>query len=266
MEFGVFLREYREGIRAATGKVFSRKELVEKVFSGKGFDEVGLRQIAKRLEKWETDGVIPSSDNERVILKAFFKIKDLENPTDTELAKAITAQGEDDDVPAEPVKLSKPKQVYSIGKEPFTGVAREDYGSAYKAWKGVPMYNAPVTASFIETYRDDNFYQPTYYLHDPRFKGCKFGAIITGDSMHSEIRHGDHVICQEITDWRFVVYGDIYYIVSSNGLETCKYLNADPDNPDNFLLVPRNEAISPSPIPKDMILKMYKVRGVVRGY
>jgi SOS-response transcriptional repressor LexA len=170
------------------------------------------------------------------------------------------------EMPLEPVKLSKPKQVITFGKEPFTRLVAEEYAGAYGKWRGVPMYNTPVTASFIETYRDENFFQPTYYLHDPRFKDCKFGAIITGDSMHSEIRHGDHVVCQEITDWRFVVYGDIYYIVSTNGLETCKYLNADPHDANNFLLVPRNEAISPSPIPKDMILKMYKVRGVVRGY
>jgi hypothetical protein len=62
------------------------------------------------------------------------------------------------------------------------------------------------------------------------------------------------------------VFGEIYYVVSTNGLETCKYLNADPNNPNNFLLVPRNESISPSPIPKDMILRMYKVRGIIRGY
>jgi phage repressor protein C with HTH and peptisase S24 domain len=164
------------------------------------------------------------------------------------------------------VKLAKPKQVIPLGKHAHTNLKLEEYAAAYGDWLGVPMYNTPVTASFIETYRDEAMYQPTYYLHDPRFKDCKFGAIITGDSMHSEIRHGDHVICQEIMDWRFVVYGDIYYIVSTNGLETCKYLNADPSDKDNFLLVPRNDSISPSPIPKNMILKMYKVRGVVRGY
>ena len=164
------------------------------------------------------------------------------------------------------IKLSKPKEVIPMGKHAHSKLKPEEYAVAYGNWPGVPMYNAPVTASFIETYRDEAIYQPAYYLHDPRFKECKFGAIITGDSMHSEIRHGDHVICQEILDWRFVVYGDIYYIVSTNGMETCKYLNADPHDQNNFLLVPRNDSISPSPIPKDMILKMYKVRGVVRGY
>lgn len=165
------------------------------------------------------------------------------------------------------ISLSQPKEVIPVGKHQATGRLKPDeYAAAYKGWLGVPMYNAPVTASFVETYRDESVYQPAYYLHDPRFKDCKFGAIITGDSMHSEIRHGDHVVCQEILDWSFVVFGDIYYIVSTNGLETCKYLNADPADKNNFLLVPRNEAISPSPLPKGMILRMYKVRGIIRGY
>lgn len=83
--------------------------------------------------------------------------------------------------------------------------------------------------------------------------------------MHSEIRHGDFVVCKEVTDQSFIVYGEIYYVVAKNGLETCKYLNAGADD-DTVLLVPRNEKISPSPIKKQMILKLYKVRGIVRGY
>ena len=164
------------------------------------------------------------------------------------------------------IKLSGPKVVIPLGKHAHHKLSPEQYAEAYKDWPGVPMYNVPITASFVETYRDNPVYQPYYYLHDPRFKDCDFGAIITGDSMYAEIRHGDFVACKEITDWRFVVYGDIYYVVANNGLETCKYINADPHDQGNFLLVPRNESISPSPIPKDMISRMYKVRGIIRGY
>lgn len=163
-------------------------------------------------------------------------------------------------------RSSKEKEVIPFGKHAPLRLTADQYGEAFGDWKGLPMYNVPVTASFVETYRDERAYQPQYYLHDPRFKDCSFGAIITGDSMHSEIRHGDFVICQEITDKRFIVYGDIYYVVASNGLETCKYINADPKNPNNLLLVARNEKISPSPIPKEMITRLYKVRGILRGY
>ena len=164
------------------------------------------------------------------------------------------------------IKASAPKEVIPLGRHPHSKLSAQQYTEAFKDWPGLPMYNMPITASFIDTYRDVNTFQPQYYLHDPRFRDCDFGAIITGDSMHSEIRHGDFIACKEITDIRFIVFGDIYYVVATNGLETCKYINADPNDEHNFLLVPRNENISPSPIPKDMILKIYKVRGIIRGY
>lgn len=158
--------------------------------------------------------------------------------------------------------LQNPAEVMLVGKQPPFKVPPV----GFSAWKGLPMYNVPITASFIETYRDQAYYQPAYYLQDARFKDCNFGTIVTGDSMHSEIRHGDHVICQEILDKSFIVYGDIYYVVASNGLETCKYVNADLRNEDNVMLVARNENISPSPIPKTMIKRLFKVKGVLRAY
>jgi transcriptional regulator with XRE-family HTH domain len=161
---------------------------------------------------------------------------------------------------------SRKKEVIILGKNPNQRLRPEEYAEAFGNWAGLPMYNTPITATFVETYRDENIYQPQYYLHDPRFRDCDFGAIITGDSMHSEIRHGDFVACKEVTDTRFIVFGDIYYVVASNGLETCKYVNIDPSNPDNLLLVPKNEKLSPSPLPKDMLVRLYKVRGIVRGY
>jgi len=163
-------------------------------------------------------------------------------------------------------KLSTKKEIIPLGKQVPLRLTADQYSEAFGDWQGLPMYNTPITASFVATYRDEHTYTPQYYLHDPRFRDCDFGAIITGDSMHSEIRHGDFVVCKQIIDKSFVVYGDIYYIVSKNGLETCKYINADKTNPDNWLLVPRNEAISPSPIHREMVDKLYKVKGIVRGY
>lgn len=133
-------------------------------------------------------------------------------------------------------------------------------------WDGLPMFNVPISASFITHYRDEGYYQPQYYLKDNRFRDCNFGTVVTGDSMHSEIRHGDYVICKQIMDKRFIVYGDIYYIVATNGLETCKYIQAHKTDDSMLMLVPYNKVIDPSPIPKDMIYELYKVKGIVRGY
>lgn len=171
------------------------------------------------------------------------------------------------------------KKIVALGKKIPSRLTAEEHAEAFPNWEGVPVYNKQISASFIEQYQDvDNDWQPTYYLKDPDFRNCNFAARIAGDSMHSEIRHGDYVVCQEIIDTRFIVYGDIYYVVASNGLETCKYVNAyevysnDPkDTRRRFddtkvLLVPKNDSISPTPLPKDMILKLYKVKGIIRSY
>lgn len=162
------------------------------------------------------------------------------------------------------VKEAPKKEVVLLGKNPNLRLKPEDYAQAFGDWKGLPIFNKPISASFITHYREES-YEPYYYLHDPRFKDCDFGAIITGDSMHSEIRHGDIVVCKEVLDKSFIVYGDIYYVVATNGLETCKYVNGH-DDEDFLMLVPRNEKIKPSPIRKDQIGRLFKVRGLIRGY
>lgn len=160
----------------------------------------------------------------------------------------------------------KKNSVEVVGKTAVKRLREDEFDEAYEEWEGLPVYNQTVSASFVEHYQDEAIYEPIYRLRDPRFKDCNFAAIITGDSMHDEIRHGDYVVCQEITDRSFIVYGDIYYIVANNGLETCKYVNADRQDDEQILLVPKNEKISPSPIRKDMVLKLYKVKGIIRGY
>lgn len=253
------------------------KELIDKLdVSIRSFERkinVGGSAITRAIER----NTKIKEDTVDKILKAYPNVnrKWLETGTGDMFISAPTSVKSSDttenselegDIDALKVKLSQDKQVIIFGKESYYRLRPDEYTNAFRDWRGVPMYNVPVTASFVETYRDESVFHPQYYLHDPRFKDCNFGAIITGDSMYSEIRHGDFVVCQEITDKRFVVFGDIYYVVSSNGLETCKYLNADPNSKENYLLVPRNENISPSPIPKDMITRLFKVRGVLRGY
>ena len=154
------------------------------------------------------------------------------------------------------------------GKLQVVNKSRAIKASAEEAqaiWQGVPVYDVPISASFVSHYRDE-FYEPLYYLRDKRFKDCDFASVITGDSMHSEIRHGDYVVCKEITDTRFIDFGAIYYVVATNGLETCKYLHPVLDDDDMLMLVPYNKSVPASPIPKDMILRLYRVKGIVRGY
>ncbi len=155
-------------------------------------------------------------------------------------------------------KRNKPLAISAEEKENSAVVVRKD-------WPGLPVYNVPITASFVEVYRDEHI-APEYYLKDRKYIDCDFAAVIRGDSMHSEIRHGDYVICKRIEDLGFLAFGEIYYIVSTNGLETCKYLHPDLNNEDRLLLVAYNKSVPSSPIPKKYIRSLYKVRGIIRAY
>lgn len=158
------------------------------------------------------------------------------------------------------------KEVIALGKKVPMRLKPEEFEDAFPDWPGVPVFNQPISASFVQHYRDEHTYEPLYHLRDPRFKDCNFAAIITGDSMHSEIRHGDYVVCKEITDRSLILFGDIYYVSTKNGMETCKYVNADPDDKHSIMLVPKNPNISPTSMKKSMIDRLYKVKGIIRGY
>lgn len=220
------------------------KELREKfgLSQQKLSDETGISR--DKIGKWETGKGSPKVEDHKILVNYFAGKDKISKQTPEPTTKT---------------------NIIPVGKHAPMRLREEGFGSAYEDWEGIPMYNVPITASFVESYRDESLYTPFYYLRDPRFRDCDFGAVISGDSMHSEIRHGDFVACKRITDLRFLVYGDIYYIVASNGLETCKYINAG-KNEDEIMLHAKNEKISPSPLPKDMIMEIYKVRGIIRSY
>jgi SOS-response transcriptional repressor LexA len=130
-------------------------------------------------------------------------------------------------------------------------------------WEGLPMFEVPVTLGAIEVIRDEPANNAAFYLHIPQFRDCTFGTRASGDSMYPEIRNGDFVICKEIES---IIYGDIYLVITFDGHETVKYIHPHPDKEDHIILVPRNESIPRTPLPKSAIRKIYKVKGVIKGY
>lgn len=132
----------------------------------------------------------------------------------------------------------------------------------FKTWRGVPIYDTQVSAGMLSIFRDEDPPEPSYYLPIPNFKDCLFGARVNGDSMYPEIRSGDFIICKEVTDF---IYGDIYMVVTADGQETVKRVYSN-DDPTKINLVPSNKEIPVTPILKDNIIKIYKVKGVIKCY
>lgn len=258
MDFSTALKTLRSEVKALTGKSFSARALSE------------LLKIDKeKYGKWE-QGFKPADTLERKIFSELFQTKDLDQISDDSIAEAAKNI----------VKKLKAisKEIIPLGKHAPLRLTAEEYSDAFGDWEGLPVYNTEITASFIAKYQDEHTYEPVYRIKDPRFRDCDFAAVVTGDSMHPEVRHGDYVVCKLIEDKTFIVYGDIYYVSAKNGLETCKYVHGYFDTvvlkdkvekiPDytKILLVPRNDKVPPSPISLEMINRLYKVRGIIRGY
>lgn len=122
------------------------------------------------------------------------------------------------------------------------------------ASEGVPVYDVPIDASFIERYRDEAF-NPLYHLNIPKLRNCDFGAIVSGSSMYPIIKSGSIAMCRVVDNLDYIDPGEMYFISTVNGFETVKYVQPG-DTDDELLLIPHNEKIRSTTIKKSMIIRV----------
>lgn len=121
-------------------------------------------------------------------------------------------------------------------------------------FEGVPIYDVPIDASFLERYRDEEF-SPLYYLNIPKLRNCNFGAIISGSSMYPILKSGSIAMCRIVEDINYIDPGEMYLISTTNGFETVKYVQPG-EKKDELQLIPHNEKIKPTSIKKQMIIRI----------
>lgn len=119
---------------------------------------------------------------------------------------------------------------------------------------GVPVYDVPIDASFIERYRDER-YEPLFHLDIPKLRNCNFGAIVSGNSMYPVMKSGTIAICRIVEDLDYFDPGEMYFLSTINGFETVKYVQPG-EHADELLLIPHNDKIKPTTIKKNMVVKM----------
>lgn len=120
--------------------------------------------------------------------------------------------------------------------------------------EGVPIYDVPIDASFLERYREEEF-SPLYYLNIPKLRNCNFGAIISGSSMYPILKSGSIAMCRIVEDINYIDPGEMYLISTTNGFETVKYVQPG-EKKDELQLIPHNEKIKPTSIKKQMIIRI----------
>lgn len=138
-------------------------------------------------------------------------------------------------------------------------------GSPAKGYNsGVPYYNVDFLGGF-DLVINDQTVTPEYLIDFKEYNKATCWCNITGHSMEPEITSGDIIALREIPDFSFLPYGEIYAIITTNGMRTVKRIGPA-STPENYSLIPTNKGpeYGIQEIPKKMILKVYEVLGCMK--
>ncbi len=129
---------------------------------------------------------------------------------------------------------------------------------------GVPYYDVDFECGFDELFPVDNANRECL-ISMPGFEKATLWCNATGRSMEPEISNGDIIALQKIEDISFLPYGNIYAIITANGLRTIKRLGRS-SMPGHYLLVPANPDYDAQDIPIEMISHVYRVLGSMKAF
>lgn len=133
---------------------------------------------------------------------------------------------------------------------------------------GVPYYDIDFIGGF-DLVENNQSVKPIYYIDFLPFNDADCWLNVTGKSMGPLIAHGDIVALKEVSDWQtFLLEGEMYAIVTFNGFRTIKIVGSDPDNRDNYMLIPynKNGDYRPQAIPKKVITRVFRVKGAIKKF
>ena len=127
----------------------------------------------------------------------------------------------------------------------------------------VPFYDVDFAASYLDYYNDERQPAIDHYVNIPQADGASMVCRASGESMAPTIPNGSHVILSEVTDFRWLDYGEIYALVASNGLRTIKRIRKNKDE-SKLTLVPDNPDYDINEIDKQDVLRLFRVIGTIQ--
>lgn len=130
--------------------------------------------------------------------------------------------------------------------------------------KGVPYYNVDFIGGF-DIVLNDQTISPEYLIDFRKYNEATCWCNVTGHSMEPEITHGDIIALKKNEDKSFLPLGEVYAIVTTNGMRTIKRLGPSSD-PKCYTLVPTNKSpeYGIQELPKDMIEHIFQVLGCMK--
>lgn len=128
--------------------------------------------------------------------------------------------------------------------------------------KGRPYYNVDFRLGF-DIMTNDQTTNPDYMIDFPPYNDVDCWVNAHGDSMAPTISSGDIVALKHIEDHSYLINGEIYAIVTTNGLRTIKRIR---DNGETFTLIADNHEVGEQIIPKQLVTHVYHVRGTIKMF
>ena len=128
--------------------------------------------------------------------------------------------------------------------------------------KGRPYYNVDFRLGF-DIMTNDQTTTPDYMIDFPPYNDVDCWVNAHGDSMAPTISSGDIVALKRIEDHSYLINGEIYAIVTTNGLRTIKRIR---DNGETFTLIADNHEVGEQIIPKNIVTHVYHVRGTIKMF
>lgn len=130
--------------------------------------------------------------------------------------------------------------------------------------EGVPYYDEIFECGFEELTAPSSE-NPDFLIRMPGYEKATLWCNASGQSMEPEINNGDIIALKRIDDFSFLPFGDIYGIITTNGMRTIKRLGKSSD-PTCYRLIPTNKEYDEQDIPKDKILIVYRVMGAMKAF
>lgn len=127
---------------------------------------------------------------------------------------------------------------------------------------GIPYYNVDFEMGF-DIMVNDTTTNPDYMIDFAPYNKCTCWCNARGNSMYPTISSGDIIALKKIADFHLLLSGEVYAIVTVNGLRTIKRIK---DNGDTLTLIPDNKEYPEQIIDKKDVIGVFQVMGSMKMF
>ncbi len=129
---------------------------------------------------------------------------------------------------------------------------------------GVPYYDEVFECGFDELTAPSSE-SPECLIRMPGYEKATLWCNASGHSMEPEICNGDIIALKRVDDASFLPFGDVYGIITTNGMRTIKRLGRG-SREGFYRLIPTNKEYDEQEIKITQIAYVYRVMGAMKAF